>query len=1171
MNFSPNENLFKEIIEIGSRFGNITFTDLIGDLCVDPNKLIEIYNTYFNNNENWEQINFNLNKKIICDLTKICSSTTDSQIKNTIDNICQKILNKTNYLEKDKVVDKTNDLIDILQLAMENSLEGVCSNCINKLGEEYSFQISILDNKSISIKVSDLKDSEIIKIKKFISAFDGIIPIVIELIPTEECNCQSLLNFANDCGRYVNKLNLAEMGNQITDEIIIELSKNCNNLCHLVIKSFKITDATCLSNLSTLVTLTLFACLYLKKLPELSILKNLTTLNLSYCRSLKELPGLSALTNLTILCLSDCKIIKLDLSTLKKLITFNVSGCFMLEELIIRGLPNLKTLILCNSLKELSLSALPSLETPLDFTYLSSLQKLSLSALPNFKILDLSSFTSCTRLKELYLSDLPNLETVKLSCCKSLSKLSLSSITFLNKIINSFEKNYLNFLSQLNTLTIAEKEIKDILADPIVKIYIALMEESKISLPMEFDSSDEKDMHFLRICKILSELKEIVLKNSFLSKNSFDQFVKIFKEFDPQQYQKHVLWFGNIIAEFIDHPAASADEEAILTLQSIAKLTDPFVMKQATSALFYLYQKRNELKLHSWKSSAEKTPSNLAIIKVAMAANGMGKEEISRVIELLKPEFFRSSEVITPINEFLLLVYKSTISLDQKQRLIQMILETPNIKGHKSKEKQRLLELNRNQQAIKVAAARDILFFGAEQKLQEVSTSEKLISNWTNIFQDRFGIVGGEKELQRFSEIFREKARYPDGLVTYAARLQILPQKEIFTKLLSQFTLGVLNGQYPELRYQFDNNPHLKTIFALRPELLTKWKDSIKLSASDILGSNKIITDPIVRNKEIKKNIKEKLSAALEHRHFGEDQATIFPILSAFKEWDSPEAIAQAKAQLEKLFTKELTDLKSINIPKDKKLIQEKITQIEIQKNCFKLLDPTLDEKQLVELLDKIQRVLPKNCEFKTHDIDGIIKQINAEIMPHDKWIVKDSDHWEDMLLMGTEVENSCQRINGVPHYNKCLISYIIDGKNKPMVVIDAKGKIIARSIMRILWDEKLNQPVLFMEKIYTKYLDPALRVLIMEGCKHKAKELGLTLVASLKDYPKLNENKAYENPLESYVGPAPAEYVDALGGIQDSRYTITNSRILYSPTADKPWATEHNFKKPELRSGWRY
>jgi hypothetical protein len=153
------------------------------------------------------------------------------------------------------------------------------------------------------------------------------------------------------------------------------------------------------------------------------------------------------------------------------------------------------------------------------------------------------------------------------------------------------------------------------------------------------------------------------------------------------------------------------------------------------------------------------------------------------------------------------------------------------------------------------------------------------------------------------------------------------------------------------------------------------------------------------------------------------------------------------------------------------------------------------------------------------------------------------AESWEDFLLMGTEVNNSCQRIDGDPNYNKCLLSYILDGKNKVILIKDIHGKIVARSVLRILWDDIQNCPVLFMEKIYTKGMGEELSTLIREGCEAVAKNMKLTLVASKSCF--LN-GLPYKNELSALGGPAPFEYVDALRGIQpNGKFIIRDSREI--------------------------
>lgn len=55
-----------------------------------------------------------------------------------------------------------------------------------------------------------------------------------------------------------------------------------------------------------------------------------------------------------------------------------------------------------------------------------------------------------------------------------------------------------------------------------------------------------------------------------------------------------------------------------------------------------------------------------------------------------------------------------------------------------------------------------------------------------------------------------------------------------------------------------------------------------------------------------------------------------------------------------------------------------------------------------------------------------------------------------DMLLSGTDIDGSCQHVSGDPDYTKCLLSFMLDGKNQAVVIKDPSGSICARAIIRI-------------------------------------------------------------------------------------------------------------------------
>lgn len=163
----------------------------------------------------------------------------------------------------------------------------------------------------------------------------------------------------------------------------------------------------------------------------------------------------------------------------------------------------------------------------------------------------------------------------------------------------------------------------------------------------------------------------------------------------------------------------------------------------------------------------------------------------------------------------------------------------------------------------------------------------------------------------------------------------------------------------------------------------------------------------------------------------------------------------------------------------------------------------------------------------------------------HEKLVIKVTDHWGDLLLIGTETP-SCQKIEGNVHYNKCLLAYEMDGKIQAIVIADENEKIIARSIVKLLYDEIADQWALFQERLYASDSDSELPQLIRQGCIQYAKHLGIPLLFSAKDFKEdAKLYPRYPNCIKSLDCPAPYEYVDSLSGIQSRSYTISDAHSI--------------------------
>lgn len=170
-----------------------------------------------------------------------------------------------------------------------------------------------------------------------------------------------------------------------------------------------------------------------------------------------------------------------------------------------------------------------------------------------------------------------------------------------------------------------------------------------------------------------------------------------------------------------------------------------------------------------------------------------------------------------------------------------------------------------------------------------------------------------------------------------------------------------------------------------------------------------------------------------------------------------------------------------------------------------------------------------------------VVRTTQRNLPYFNEWTIVDTDDLCDLFSCGSEVEGSCQRIDGDPKLNKCLLGYVMDGKNRLLAIKDHSGKIVARGIFRILLDSRNKEPILFLEKIYPKEVSQDLEDALLQFAIRRSKFLGLPLV-SVEVGEGITSNKAFV----SIGSKVPYEYVDAGEGIhRDGKYTIMGGHYL--------------------------
>ena len=237
---------------------------------------------------------------------------------------------------------------------------------------------------------------------------------------------------------------------------------------------------------------------------------------------------------------------------------------------------------------------------------------------------------------------------------------------------------------------------------------------------------------------------------------------------------------------------------------------------------------------------------------------------------------------------------------------------------------------------------------------------------------------------------------------------------------------------------------------------------------------------------------------------------------------------------------------------------ESKLNALAITEACIKLIEEkTLDEQSQQEILNDINTILGELIPIPEFQNDIRALQTKAlKLTSYKGYEILDTDHPNDLLLLGTEVAGSCQRVDGSADLNKGLLAYLLDGKHRAIVIVSPSGEIVARSLLRLLLDEKTGQAILFQEVVYPKNTTTDLRKALQDMAIKRAEILNVPLVASESTQGKKDN---YPNALISKGGPAPFEYVDAVAGNQPNcRYTIPASYPeIYTPTLG-PSLTAH-------------
>lgn len=647
----------------------------------------------------------------------------------------------------------------------------------------------------------------------------------------------------------------------------------------------------------------------------------------------------------------------------------------------------------------------------------------------------------------------------------------------------------------------------------------------ELNIPFVFNSSNEQQSYINKMDELIIKFKD-EFRTRFGNVN-LDWFDESLNKINKLHLKRLLLLEIYRMAVGLSYTDTTVFSDSRLSPLLKVVFTNPNekVQKAAIFSIVHLCKNNEQEKLLSGYS---KLKDQQYLPNLFFITTNLDVKTRSSLLTTLGKTYYQPHVIMTPILEMLAALQgHPQISQEIYSDLVRLGIEEIS-QGNREPKKTFVKRLNESRVSQLKAVRLISEFVIVNMDLQGIKTCDQLFEREIELCQQLFEV--DEAKALKISDAFASK-RYPRCLYIYASKMHALKphNKRIMMKSFLSFIDSVLEGRFPESRYDLESNNHLRKIFESRPELFNQWKAPY------------IATKDIFKNDEQEgvKPIVERLHDSLYrslviNKHLGNRLEYRFPTLFTFiceREFlKDKQSLQIAISDLEKNIMEN---------PSDDLILEKKILQ-------FLNIDINASSNDVEKVLNDLVETAKENRQF-CRDINDFIENMKqSSTVTYE--ILCDSDEWEDLLLMGTEVLESCQHIESTIEYNESVLGALRDGKIKIMVIKD-QGKIVARSILRALFDRVTQQPVLFMEVSYLRYSDSKLSNLIQKGSIEKAKLMGLPLL-KVQDISDETETDAYPNEIGCDEVFGDCEYIDSVGGIRrrGEEYSIKNCRVLYQP-----------------------
>lgn len=643
---------------------------------------------------------------------------------------------------------------------------------------------------------------------------------------------------------------------------------------------------------------------------------------------------------------------------------------------------------------------------------------------------------------------------------------------------------------------------------PLVEIAVRCAERNPELVSRYIRNFPIEDQEVLiKIAGIIIDALKCPDNNKIWIKHLFDSY---FSQSQSILQRSQIPWFIESLANM-----ANLNPEALkLTRESnifdhLMTLRDPKLRNDLTEKWFKIAASEIDKNSfdHLFKSLNEMNGMKLLAIPLcALMHQGVDPEKINRVIKKIS-SFQRDAVKVRQVLELILLLSSSdSLNLKQADQALDRIFLQSDTDAQLQKNIMAAKALLRIKDSEWVSSNKSIQesFYS---KLQQLVPMKKFKGDPVLSYETTFG-----------------SSRFPEALLIYAATLRHAGDPEI-QECLGQYVVSVFDHMFLADRYNENNNPHLTTIYRARPDLKAKWgncRGNLQVELKNEQSTEKMF------------NADQWLDAVLNSDDAEQMELTFVRRCIHKSE--------REQREIQNELTQEIKNYTKGKMKKDLDT-DAKFLNLKLQFACVQLL--TAPNPKPVKCMEEIKKWLTLNQisnQFTTA-VQDLLVDINSRKKDHsenESINAVISDDPIDLLLCGTEV-TTCQSIDSSSSVCHGLLGYIMDGKNKLLVVKDKNGKIVARALISLVWDGK--KPVLYRETFYPTTITKAQENALNDLAKSLSKAMDVPLTGSD------DQGQPYGHELQTFGGPAPYEYSDSARRLTSKgKFTIRNAVLLYDP-----------------------